>query len=287
MAHELWGGFYPLDIATLEQSSTLELAVVVEEDSDLLFARFAAGAHDAIAASLVDLLRLQQSVQSLRIVGCTDESRGADAVVARSTVGSISELRGRRIGVRPGTFSELLVSRMLATANLSTSDVQLVSVAARNVPEALRNGTVDAAETWEPYLSSVRDPAFRSLFSTAETPGLVIQCVAVRDQVLRTKPGAVREMIARVIAVGTSVMQTPDSVVPRAARALKRDVLSMPPVRGFRWLSLEDNRQLLGANGQPRLLQAATEHVRFLADIGVLRAPLDLPSLITAEFLPQ
>jgi hypothetical protein len=94
-------------------------------------------------------------------------------------------------------------------------------------------------------------------------------------------------MIARVIGVGTSVMQTPDSVMPRAARALKLEVKAMPTVRGFRWLSLEDNRALLGAQGEARLLRSANEHVRFLADNGTLRAPLDLQFMITAEFLPQ
>lgn len=286
LVHELWAGYYPLDIAALKSSPTLALSVVVEEDSNLLFARFAAGAHDVIAASLVDLLRLQQSVRSLRIVGCTDESSGADAVVARSTIRTIPELRGRRIGVRPGTFSELLVSRMLATAGLTTRDVNLVNVAARDVPRALADGTVDAAETWEPYLSLLAAPAYRELYSTRETPGLVVQCVAARDQFLRAHPQAVREMFAQVIAVGSDAMGTPDSIIPRAARALRRNPAELPPIRGFRWLSLEENRRLLGARGEPSLAHVAREHIRFLAENGILRTPIDLNTFITAEFLP-
>lgn len=287
IAHELWGGFYPLDIASLQPSPTLELVTVVEEDSDLLFARFAAGTHDAIAASLVDLLRLQQSVHTLRIVGCTDESSGADAVVARGDIPSIADLKGKRIGVKPGTFSELLVSRMLATAGLTTSDVTLVDVTARDVPRAFSDGLIDAGETWEPYLSRLDTPAYRQLYSTRETPGLVIQCVAVRESLLRTNPAAVRELFQTVVDVGTAVMATPDSIIPRAARALKRDPATMPPVRGFRWLSLEDNRRLLGVAGEPALLTSAAVHVKFLSDNGVLRSPTDLSSLITPAFLPQ
>lgn len=287
IAHELWAGFYPLDVASLTPSPTLELATVVEEDSDLLFARFAAGAHDAIAASLVDLLRLQQSVHAMRIVGCTDESSGADAVVARSATTGIADLKGKRIGVKPGTFSELLVSRMLSTAGLNTSDVTLVDVAARDVPHALAAGTIDAGETWEPYLSSLDTPAYRRLYSTSETPGLVIQCLAVREPLLRKHPAAVRELFQRVVDQGTAMMATPDSIVPRAARALKRDPATLPPVRGFRWLSLEDNRRLLGVGSEPSLLTSAAVHVKFLSDNGVLRAPTDLSALFTAEFLPK
>ncbi len=287
IAHELWGGFYPLDIASLTPSPTLKLVTVVEEDSDLLFARFAAGAHDAIAASLVDLLRLQQSVHAMRIVGCTDESLGADAVVARGDIPSVADLKGKRIGVKPGTFAELLVSRMLATAGLTTSEVTLVDVAARDVPRALTAGTIDAGETWEPYLSRLEAPAFRQLYSTRETPGLVIQCLAVRESMLRSHPAAVRELFQRVVDQGTAIMATPDSIIPRAARALQRDPATLPPIRGFRWLSLDDNRRLLGVSGEPALLTSAAVHVKFLSDNGVLRAPTDLSSLFTPAFLPQ
>lgn len=286
IAHELWAGFFPLDAATLEQSPTLTLQTVVREDSDALFAEFAGGAYDGIAASLVDLLRVQQAVPSLLIIGCTDESAGSDAIVARANVSGIAQLRGRRVGVMRGSFAEMLVLRMLRSVGLTIRDVQLVDVDASDVPRALRDGMVDAAETWEPYLAELGPPQFRTLYSTRETPGLVVQCIALRQQVVREQPAAVRELVARVVAVGTAMVPEPDSLRSRAARALTRDVASMPPVRGIRWLSLEENRRLLGSNAPPRLAEIAVEHVRFLAESGLLRSPPDVAGMVTPAFLP-
>lgn len=286
IAHELWAGFYPIDAATLEQSSTLTLQTVVREDSHGLFADFAGGAYSGVAASLVDLLRLKQVVPGLVIVGCTDESAGADAVVAAPSVPTIAALRGRRIGVMRGTFSEMVVRRMLLSEGLSIRDVQLVDVDAPSAPRALREGKVDAVATWEPYLSEVGPPEFRRLFSTAESPGLVLQCLALRQELVREHPAAVREMVARIVSAGTAGVPTPDSLRYRAARALGRDLVTMPAVQGLRWLSLEENRRLLGASGPAQLEQMAAEHVRFLAESGILRSPPDIATMVTPAFLP-
>lgn len=290
LAHEVWAGFFALDVATLDTSRLPVLSppvrIIARDDSEALFADFAGGRYDGIAASLVDLLRLQQVVGGLRLIACTDESIGADEIVARTDVRDIAALRGKRIGVTLGGFGEMLVSHMLGTVGLTVDDVRISKVDANRAPAMLRSDSVDAIHTWEPYARDVRGPDFRVLYSTREAPGLVIQCLVVRDRVLRDHPDAVRALLQRTLAIAPQLNERPDSVRALAAQALGREVASLPSVTGVRWLTVDDNRRLLGVGQAAALPLLAAEHVRFLAGIGTLRTPPNVPAFIAHDFLP-
>lgn len=290
IAHELWSGYFALDVATLDTARQPVLSpavhVVARDDSDGLFADFAGGRYDGIAGSLVDLLRLQQVVTDLRLVACTDESLGADAIVARADVRDLAALRGKRIGVSVGGLGEMFVSHMLGTVGLTIDDVQIMRVDGSRAPQLLRADSVDAIHTWEPYLREVRGSDFRVLFSTRDAPGLVLQCLVMRDRVLRDHPGAVRALLRRMLDVVPQLTAHPDSVRALAAQALGRDIRSLPTVDGVRWLTVDDNQRLLGVGQAAALPLLADEQVRFLAGIGTLRTPPNVPTFITNEFLP-
>jgi NitT/TauT family transport system substrate-binding protein len=288
IAHELWAGYYPIDAVSVERGAPERLRVTLVENTGDLFSRFAAGAFDGIAASYVDLLLLMQSVPDLRIVGCTDESAGADAVVSQRGVRAVRALAGRRIGVGVGTFAELLVLEMLARAELTRDDVTIVDVPAPRVPDALRRGEIDAGETWEPYLSSLPRDSFPELFSTRETPGLIIQCVAFRNRIIDERRDDVRTLIAALVTEGNALVREPELLRKTAAAALGRDVQSMPAVRGLRWLSLQENRRLLGADGQvPRLDSLSVPLLRFLAASGALRRQPGVGTIVRDDLLPR
>jgi NitT/TauT family transport system substrate-binding protein len=288
IAHELWAGYFPLDAASVDSSSPDLLQVTLIEDSADLYARFAGGAFDGIAASLVDLLLLKQSVPDLRIVGCTDESAGADAVVTRAGLPGTGTLAGRRIGVAIGTFAELLVLEMLARAGLTRDDVELVQAPAARVPELLRRGEIDAGQTWEPYLSTLPRDSFPSLFSTRDTPGLIIQCVAFRSRVLDERPEQVRELLSALVTLGDRLVRDPERLRLQAALALGRELSAVPAIQGIRWLSLEENRRLLGADGQsPRLDSLAGPLLQFLAGSGALRVQPAVAAMVRPDLLPR
>lgn len=287
IAHELWAGYYPLDAIAGDSASAVQVEARVVEPSDRLFAEFAAGTYDGIAASIVDLLRLQQTAPDLRIVGCTDESAGADAIVARGAVQSAASLAGKRVGVSLGTFSEMLLEEMLRRAGLARSDVTLVDADAASVPAHLRAGHIDAGETWEPYLSQLPADSFPVLFSTRDTPGLVLQCLAFHERVIRADPARIRELINAIVQQGDLLVRSPELLRERAARALNRPVDDMPVIRGVRWLSLAENRRLLGTRERAGELLTMTEpHLRFLAATGALRTRPDLSTIVRSDLLP-
>jgi NitT/TauT family transport system substrate-binding protein len=87
-----------------------------------------------------------------------DKSYGADGLVVRNNVSSIKDLKGKTIAASaPGTSPYFLVSWFLKKNGLSMKDVTIVNMEPGPAAQAFIAGQNDAAATYEPYLSAVRD----------------------------------------------------------------------------------------------------------------------------------
>ena len=79
-------------------------------------------------------------------------------VVARTDKGirSVPDLVGKRIGVTIGSSTQFYLGRYLNLNGISQSQVTLVNVNFVETPNALANGTVDAAITFQPYINQIQ-----------------------------------------------------------------------------------------------------------------------------------
>ncbi|MGC4063900.1 MAG: ABC transporter substrate-binding protein [Polyangiaceae bacterium] len=65
------------------------------------------------------------------------------------------QLRGKRIGVTKGSYAHHLLALVLERANLKEDDVKIIHLPPANLVNAFNAGEVDAASTWEPFLSRI------------------------------------------------------------------------------------------------------------------------------------
>lgn len=78
-------------------------------------------------------------------------------MVARSNEGisTISDLSGKTIGVAFGTIAQFFLGSFLALNNINLSSVNIVNVPNTQTANALENGTVDAAVTYQPIINQI------------------------------------------------------------------------------------------------------------------------------------
>lgn len=80
--------------------------------------------------------------------------RGGEHITVRAGSGieTWADLRGKKIGVPPNSFVEMLLRSSLREAGVDVADVELVPFAGAGPPlqTALRDGAVDAMVAWEP-----------------------------------------------------------------------------------------------------------------------------------------
>jgi NitT/TauT family transport system substrate-binding protein len=93
----------------------------------------------------------------LRVFG-TVATAQVKELVARKDKGitTIDDLVGKKIGVTRKSGAEFLLGIFLTFNALSYKDVELVDLKASEIVEAISNGDIDAAFTWDPYTYNIK-----------------------------------------------------------------------------------------------------------------------------------
>ncbi len=114
------------------------------------------------------------------VVLVLDESRGGDQLAARPGIGSVGELRGRRVGLTLSTLGPYVLSRALEREGLSLNDVQVRNMPLEAMVDALAKGTVDAVAFFPPYSElAYREGVAQKLFDSSAIPGEIFDVLVV------------------------------------------------------------------------------------------------------------
>lgn len=134
------------------------------------------------------------------------------AIFARKDKGILSpgDLKGRRIAVTPGTIGEFFMDTFLAVHGVSKKDLRVVNLDPKALQAALANGDVDAASTWDPFITQMqRNLGDKGItFYDADIYTQSFNVVATRDFVGRN-PGTVQKMLRALIKAEDFVRQNP------------------------------------------------------------------------------
>src|SRR5262249_5766970 len=87
-----------------------------------------------------------------------DKSYGADGMVVRKDITSVAGLKGKTVAASaPGTAPYFTLAWFLSKNGLTIKDVTVVNLEPAAAAQAFLAGQNDAAMTYEPYLSAVRN----------------------------------------------------------------------------------------------------------------------------------
>jgi NitT/TauT family transport system substrate-binding protein len=219
----------------------------------------------------------------LAVVYLIDASHGADAIVARPSIKSVEELRGKRIAVTFNEANHLFLLVALERVGLTEADVTLMNVSADDAGAAFLAGAVDAAVTWEPWVSRAKAGEGHVIFSTADAPDLIINAVVAplaTRQAKRDEIAAFLRAIDRGVAFLESNPQESKQILAEKLEATPDDVAEM--LAGDRIYDLNTNREMLGAES---IRQTMASIIAFLTERDLLNRPADPESLFDGSFV--
>lgn len=156
-----------------------------------------------------------------KLIAGLDESRGADGIVAKSEIKNLRGLKGKRVGFQSGITSHFLLLYLLNRNGLSGRDITQVDLSAGDAGQAFIAGKLDAAVTWEPWLSEAsRTPGAHVLATSKETEGVIVDVLLVSDRTLKENGGPAKAFM-RAWYKGLSFITTnPREAEPIIAKAL-------------------------------------------------------------------
>src|SRR5215475_4243375 len=193
----VWIGSEPLYLARELGHLDLSAVQLVEypSASEVLRA-YRNQAIDGMVISLDELFGLAADGLDPRIIVVIDVSHGADVVVGRGGMKSMSDLKGKSVAVESGALGAFVLSRALALNGMQASDVTVVHLESNEQPSAFEKGQVDGAVTFDPYRMQFLKAGASTLFDSSQIPGEIVDLLAVRANVIEKQPKAVEALLS-------------------------------------------------------------------------------------------
>jgi len=205
-------------------------------NSGLLFIRKAAldevleGKADLAIAAETPIMFAIMKGQKISIIATIQSSNKNAAIVARKdrSISTLSDLKGKKIGVNLGTNGEFFMDSFLAIHGMARQDITVVDLKPAEIPEALVRGDIDAVSAWSPFLGQAQKElgdkgvTFYDQDIYTETSNL-----AATQESIRKNPARVRKVLLALLKAEEFVMHHPDEAQKIVAefRQMKQDLL--------------------------------------------------------------
>ena len=287
-AYAYWVGYFPVAIAQEKgffAAQGVKVQTIYLGASEAQLANLVAGKYDGLTIPLGNVVSVSTDNSALRVVLSTDESAGADFVVAQSGVTTVADLKGKTIGADLGKFGELFVTKMLEMNGLTTDQVTLSKANEEQVITRVQSNEIQAGHTWEPFVSQAVKAGARVLFTSKQTPGLIPSVITFRDSVVRDRPSDIQAFVRAWFQAVDYWLAFPNEGNAIIAKTLKikPETISRD---GIKLLTLSDNRRaFIPSNTTNSLYHTAKLYTDFYIRTGALTRPPDISKILDPSFL--
>ncbi|WP_309682799.1 ABC transporter substrate-binding protein [Polaromonas sp.] len=193
-----WTGFAPLSLADKagifkKNGLDVEIKFIPQKDRHLALA---AGAIQCAATTVETHVAWNANGVPIVQIFQMDKSYGADGLAVRGDIKNFADLKGKTIGVdAPGTAPYFGLAWMLNKNGMTIKDVKTTTLSPQASAQAFVAGQNDAAMTYEPYLSTVRDnPAAGKILATTLDYPMVMDTVGCAPPWLKANPKAAQAL---------------------------------------------------------------------------------------------
>ena len=241
------------------------------------------GLLDGVAVTMESVIEFSVWDRDDRVVQVIDVSDGADALIARRSIESIADLRGKRLALENTPLGHLVARRALSSAGVEPDEVTLVPLDFPNHATSFANGSVDAVVTWEPMRSRSLAAGGHVLFSSADMPNEIVDVLVVQGPLVDARLNDLRGLADGWFRAVEYFEKHPQDAAKRIA---PRQGLSPAQVLdafdGLRLVGRHENIELLDGE-RPRLLKALQETARYLGEIGLMRSAAHLDGMVSSR----
>jgi NitT/TauT family transport system substrate-binding protein len=281
-----WTGSDPFFLARDNGYFDSNSAKLVEYTSPTECARaFRNGALDAITVTLDIAIKLKKVGLDAKIVLVIDISNGADVILARPEVRSLTDLRDKRIGIELTAIGDYVLSRALESVGMVTGDVKTVPLEISEHERAFKEGTVDAVVTYEPVRTKLLAIGARKLFDSSQIPGEIVDVMVVSSAFLgRGRPQLLNVLDGWFKAADEVKKGRPDAIQAMAQRERISTAEYRAALVGMRLPDLAENQNLL-AGPEPRLLASARHVVEVMLKHKLLDERVDVSTLFDGRYV--
>ena len=215
-----------------------------------------------------------------------DKSYGADGMVVKPGITSIKDLKGKTVAAdAPGTAPYFGLAWMLAKNGLSIKDVKVVNLSPQAAANAMIAGTdgVDAAMTYEPFLSAVRaKPEAGKIIATTLDYPMVMDTFGCTPKFLAENPKAAQALANAYFDALEMIKAEPKKSFEIMGADVKQTAEAFEASQKYlRWQERAANQKFFAGEHA----QFSKEAADLLLSVGIIKALPDMSKLADARYI--
>lgn len=220
-----------------------------------------------------------------------DTSYGGDGIVAKNDIKSIKDLKGKKVAIdTAGGASYFWFQYLLDKEGMKLSDVEAVNMSAGDAGAAFVGGKVDAAVTWQPWLTKAKQTSFgHVLVSSQETPGLIVDSLAMREDFVKNNPKFVQGIVNAWFDALDYAKQNPDDANAIMAKSMGQTVeafkAELPDVKFY---DKAANKEYFGSNDKHGLIWDVSDKAAdFWVKAKLINQKPDISKILDGQFVSK
>src|SRR4051812_24595504 len=283
-----WTGFAPLTLAKeagIFKKNGLDVAIkkIPQKDRHLAIA---SGDVQCAATTVETWIVWNANGVATTQIFQLDKSYGADGMVVKANIGKISDLKGKTVAASaPGTAPYFTLAWMLKKNGLSPKDVKVVNLEPQAAANAMIAGTadLDAAMTYEPYLSAVRaKPEAGKIIATTLDYPMVMDTFGCTPKFLSENPKAAKALADSYFEAVEMIQKEPKKSFEIMGADVKQSGEAFEASsRYLRWQDREANQRFFAGEHAAFSKEAA----ELLLEAGIIKQTPDMAKLADTRFL--
>jgi NitT/TauT family transport system substrate-binding protein len=235
--------------------------------------------------SIDQALVLAATQENIRIIAIMDVSNGGDVILGKPEFVDMKSLKGKRVGVEATSLGAFFIARALEKNDMTTQDIQIVSLELTEHERAYNEGKVDAVVTFGPPRTKLLAAGAKLLFDSSQIPGEIVDTLAVSTEAIANSPETIQALVdGRFRALDYFEKNPQDAAVRMAKRTKVTPEQILNAFEGLRQPNLQENQKLLDKS-DPSLINGMTKLVKIMVDNKLLPKTIDPASILDDRFI--
>src|SRR6188472_1871127 len=283
-----WTGFAPLTLAKeagIFKKNGLDVTIkkIPQKDRHLAVA---SGDIQCAATTVETWIAWNANGVATTQIFQLDKSFGADGMVVKPGIAKISDLKGKTVAASPpGTSPYFALAWFLKKNGLSAKDVKVVNLEPQPAANAIIAGTegIDAAMTYEPYLSAVRaKPEAGKIIATTLDYPMVMDTFGCTPKFLSENPKAAKALADGYFDAVEMIKAEPKKSFEIMGADVKQTAEAFEKSQAYlRWQDRAANQKFFAGEHA----QFSKEAADLLMEAGIIKSMPDMTKLADTQFI--
>lgn len=260
------------------------------DDVDVQLSVFASGPPiiEAFTAGQVDFCFVgdQPAIQGIangldiKILASYGSTEAGNALIAstKSGIKTLADIKGKKIGYTVGSVGHQLLLKFLESQNLTEKDAELLNLSPADMYASLQAGTIDAAVTWEPYITNSVSEGIAKIIQDGTGYKYNVNVIAGSSEFISKNP----DITARLLKVFNKASVWADEH-PEDTLKIIGEATSIDP-KAFEASFSKFNRSLFLDD---KKIASIKETAAYLYKQGLIRKEVDVTNNIDTTYLQK